>query len=441
MHLSPEANSVLISDANDFAQICEYLFFSCASCCQPLRRELLKKALVDLLKNYAYKWKLQLKHVITALVNLGANNEAVRPDKHLANAMRSHISVAKKAKSATERCFKFSLPQNHAIHSPEIESGVVRSYEEDVRLDVIKSFVELLTDVVVGHPECTDFQPAFDDWAKQLVFLYLIALVVTDRDLINDPGVCQNVQMIIHSQLDSFSSFQWSGEEAHRPKEHWAFLPEESLSHETANALCDVSEILAHVANGEDSREAIRNWATDDVPTLPHFQEIDHHHNMVARLQLIPPSYRGNQVKKNVAYLHLQQLLNNGMAGNDSINFPRVRNFYLLFSDKILLATRADIGDAFSVLTKNNVLLGRLFDEHYTMFNVVRLLDMLAGAEPEDYTRRKCEHLNCVRDFLNNYAQKNWKRTEEDTSTLNELLAQVISKWSIIQSRHTEDNV
>ena len=34
----------------------------------------------------------------------------------------------------------------------------------------------------------------------------------------------------------------------------------------------------------------------------------DHHLNMLHRLHLLPPSYRGNQVKRYLAYLYLQTL-------------------------------------------------------------------------------------------------------------------------------------
>lgn len=48
------------------------------------------------------------------------------------------------------------------------------------------------------------------------------------------------------------------------------------------------------------------------MPLTEAFQCIDHHHNMLKRLQLIPPTFRGNQVRKNMAFIHLQQIINPG---------------------------------------------------------------------------------------------------------------------------------
>jgi hypothetical protein len=36
---------------------------------------------------------------------------------------------------------------------------------------------------------------------------------------------------------------------------------------------------------------------------------MDHHHNAVHRLDLLPPTFRGNQIKKSVAFMHLQQFV------------------------------------------------------------------------------------------------------------------------------------
>ena len=54
------------------------------------------------------------------------------------------------------------------------------------------------------------------------------------------------------------------------------------------------------------------NYSYLRLPWQDNVEALDHHHNMVARLNKLPPSLRGNQVKKNVAFLHLQQIFNNG---------------------------------------------------------------------------------------------------------------------------------
>ena len=57
LYLAPEASSALVASQEDFVDVCDFVFFVAASCEEKdaLRRELHRKALFDLLKNYAYK--------------------------------------------------------------------------------------------------------------------------------------------------------------------------------------------------------------------------------------------------------------------------------------------------------------------------------------------------------------------------------------------------
>ena len=66
-YLCPEACSALISDESDFIKVCDYVFYFGATATDPLTGMVFRKALFDLAKNYEYKWKLRLKHVITVL--------------------------------------------------------------------------------------------------------------------------------------------------------------------------------------------------------------------------------------------------------------------------------------------------------------------------------------------------------------------------------------
>ena len=55
MFLAPEASSALVANQDDFARICDYLFFFVSSCQDDLLAAVYKKALFSMLKNYAYK--------------------------------------------------------------------------------------------------------------------------------------------------------------------------------------------------------------------------------------------------------------------------------------------------------------------------------------------------------------------------------------------------
>lgn len=65
----------------------------------------------------------------------------------------------------------------------------------------------------------------------------------------------------------------------------------------------------------EDNK--VRTWKQSDLPASKDFAVLDHHHNMVRRLQLLPLSARGNQIKKNVAYLYLQHMLKAGLKEDE----------------------------------------------------------------------------------------------------------------------------
>ena len=65
----------------------------------------------------------------------------------------------------------------------------------------------------------------------------------------------------------------------------------------------------------EDNK--VRTWTASELPASKEFAILDHHHNMVRRLQLLPHSARGQQIKKNVAYLYLQHILMTGLKGEE----------------------------------------------------------------------------------------------------------------------------
>ncbi len=109
-----------------------------------------------------------------------------------------------------------------------------------------------------------------------MILIYVVALVASDQKLITDPTVtrysicktllhprpthmrneakaltlslslilCRHVTLILHSQFDSFSTFQWTGDE----KKATEFLEgENSANDEQYNACGDVTEVFAQV--------------------------------------------------------------------------------------------------------------------------------------------------------------------------------------------------
>lgn len=172
--------------------------------------------------------------------------------------------------------------------------------------------MNLISELLSSQVNRTEFLPRGDDWTSQLVLVYIFCLVGCDKDLVDDSFVCRDLMLLLRFQFDTFSTYQWTGLQS---EDRTRASPEErEFEDETANACCDVSEILARVGANSKLLSVTKTWPDDDVPALSHFNEIDHHHNMIRRIQFLPFSPRGDQVKKNLAFLYLQQVLDCGNA-------------------------------------------------------------------------------------------------------------------------------
>jgi hypothetical protein len=115
--LNAEACSVLVSDENDFCKICDFIFFYCSSCFDEMMFELYTKALFDLLKNYDFRWKLKLRHVLTCLENLGLNAKITTDaNGHFNNNIKSRLEVVEKAQKAKgKKSFEYTLPKSQGF--------------------------------------------------------------------------------------------------------------------------------------------------------------------------------------------------------------------------------------------------------------------------------------------------------------------------------------
>ena len=171
-----------------------------------------------------------------------------------------------------------------------------------------------------------------------------------------------------------------------------------------------------------DLNEEMKTWSEEEMPRNGMGVTIDHHHNMVNRIRLLPPTFRGNQVKKIFAFMCLQQIID---------------------PSNIDLTPTANINDAANTLARNRHKFEALYDEHYIMISIIRLLDQIAGCEPLiDYVgKEKREGLEKVEKILNEYEAKKLKRhnAEADPSRVKELLQQVNAKWKMMKNTSTEN--
>ena len=48
-----------------------------------------------------------------------------------------------------------------------------------------------------------------EDWSDQIIFIYILLIVGTDKRLINDWSVREAIRKAVHYHLETFSSHQW----------------------------------------------------------------------------------------------------------------------------------------------------------------------------------------------------------------------------------------
>ena len=160
----------------------------------------------------------------------------------------------------------------------------------------ISRFLQLLGDFSAGLPSYMEFRHK-NHWSDQMVLLYLVLLLGTERRFVTDVEVLEAVTLLLHTQLDSFSTAHWCWGPTKKP--------DGAASRAAGFNHSSVCKTLVRMVNeffpGEGGRQGVVCWAqkaggakvTDDTGTS------DHHLNMVARLQLLPPSYRGHQVEQS----------------------------------------------------------------------------------------------------------------------------------------------
>ncbi len=104
--------------------MCDYLFFFSSSSEDPLLRGLYSKALFDLLKNYSYRWKLDLNHLYTALANLGINTATIASESNFSALLSSRLEAIKNSCRKTgvsER--RFSLPKMRTFYLNRVRAN------------------------------------------------------------------------------------------------------------------------------------------------------------------------------------------------------------------------------------------------------------------------------------------------------------------------------
>jgi len=448
-HLMPEAQSVLLCDAKDFRAIMDFLFFSISVCTDRNLSLLMTKALFDLRKNYSFKWTLGLRHVLAVLLNFGASEDAVYKQTFYQKSLEKHIEAVRK--SGQKAAKRYELPElpdflvkrrldGEQVLEMCVEGDQGENKEEEKISKpppitpaqfkfCLESFILLLTDFSAGQPQHLEFRYK-NNWSDQIILLYLLLLLGTDKRLVRSWRSRAAITMGIHYHLDSFASAQWYWGPDKDPNNH----PKTADGRKDFNQqnVCKSLVMLINEFFPGELCPASLTWPIDTA----HASKVsfskngtsDHHLNMIARLGLIPPSLRGNQLKKYLSFVYLQTIA----------------------EMTYVLPTHVDVFDVTDIPELCSKLSASLklivsYKNYDVITTVVELYDNIVGHEPEtDFTKDKVEAIELIRRNVLQWIQKklpnmNNINTEDERSMkgiqLSEFLDIVKMRWQTHCSR------
>jgi hypothetical protein len=176
-------------------------------------------------KNYAFRWKLTIGHVLAVLLNYGANEDAVLSErfytKNLAE-LRHAVNETEKAAATDDKKVSQSVAYGVEKKLPTFlrkrqnNAKTTRSGEETTKPPLpdetfkfcVSRFVSLLSEFSAGHSAHLDFV-AKNDFSDLCVFLFLVLLVGTDRRFTTDFRVIESITALLHYNLETVSSGLW----------------------------------------------------------------------------------------------------------------------------------------------------------------------------------------------------------------------------------------
>jgi len=393
-HLMPEAQSVLLCDQADYRAIMNYLFYSISVCTDSRLGEFMTKAFFDLRKNYGFKWNLTLKHVFCCLLNYGVDEDAILSSRFYEKFLEKHIEAVRN--SGQKVSDHYELPDLPFFMKKRMAGG--DTAELRMRFTVmtpgnfkfcVEKFLILLTDFSAGHPGHLEFRYR-DNWSDQIIFLYVLLIVASDKRFIRSYKVKEAIMTGLHYHLDSFSSEQWywGPDKENQPKTEDGY---KDFNH--TNVCKSLIILLNEFFPGENCPETI-NWEVieehSDKVTFRKNNTSDHHLNMIHRLNLIPPSYRGNQLKKYLAFMYLQTIAETAYVSPTHVDVFDIIEIPDLCDD---------LSPGLRIIVK-----AKNYD---VIMTVVELYDIIIGHEPAtDFTPDKIEAIQRIQKNVLHWIQK-----------------------------------
>lgn len=458
LRLSPETISALVLNEEDFKAVCDYLFYAQMATADVGVMEMYRKALIDLLRNLDFgSWNFRLQHILVVLENLGGNPDLFACIRHFEEAMKHRIQSIVSETSKTSETYRFTFaklpeffvtkkknPPNSPPKDFETEAKnnkspnsatsleVKTKLEKNASLRSVKNLLSLASELMGNYPDLCkslvapsqESDQVNKDWINSLILCHILAVLSCDEHLAIDYVVMNDITNIYGIIIKSFTTSQWNGVSADGNN---------SEMDESNSAFCDLAEVFYFVGHifDEDSEEKYekkmaeqRCWAKDELPIINKINRNDHHHNMVHRLRQIPPTLRGNQLRKTVGFMHLQQLID-----------PRKVDNVLNVDAEILwnfLRPRFD---------KEKLIFGNFY---YLGFSILRLIDIVVGDEPlvEYKAENIIETLRALHNRLLNLTNCLFADTTAgnvfDIIKVKEFTSQMWSKWLVLNKESND---
>jgi len=297
-HLMPEAQSVLLCDKDDFKAIMEFLFYSMSVCTNRRLSEALANAMFDLCKNYGFTWRLDISHIVTVLTNYGIHPGFVR-SSWFSGILKDYRNAAANCKFRRGKSdYKFNLP---LVSKKSKNYRRTKLDDEKFKL-IVTQFVLFVTEFCNGVNKL-DLRYQ-GDCSDMCIFLFLFIKLGTAEQFVMDYRVNEAISTMLIYLLDTIPArYWWCGPTTKKKPEN------ESFTFEKYSFPRCLSEMIHKFIPAEIDTN-IQNWTSDQNSVLQgHVYLDDHHLNIIHKLELIPPSYRGNQLKRFLAFYYLQTTL------------------------------------------------------------------------------------------------------------------------------------
>ena len=93
--------------------------------------------------------------------------------------------------------------------------------------------------------------------------------------------------------LDGFSKSQWKGDENGNAAKY------------------DVADVFSYIGDFDENQD-LKTWMDEEVPKFPsRNSEMDHHHNIIRKMDLLPPTARGQVLRQLISYFYFRAFLGN----------------------------------------------------------------------------------------------------------------------------------